>query len=82
SPATGCRWVCARSCPRGCCSWPWAARPRPAYGRTTSRSGRSIPYGRPLSNQSFRVVGEDGLDCPDWVPGELWIGGGSLADGY
>lgn len=45
-------------------------------------SWSSIPYGRPLSNQSFRVVGEDGLDCPDWVPGELWIGGGSLADGY
>ena len=39
-------------------------------------SWSSIPYGRPLSNQSFRVVGEDGLDCPDWVPGELWIGGG------
>ena len=45
-------------------------------------SWSSIPYGRPLSNQSFRVVGEDGLDCPDWVPGELWTGGGSLADGY
>ncbi|WP_283171743.1 amino acid adenylation domain-containing protein, partial [Curtanaerobium respiraculi] len=43
---------------------------------------RSIPYGRPLSNQSFRVVGADGLDCPDWVAGELLIGGASLASGY
>ncbi|WP_233789485.1 AMP-binding protein [Eggerthella lenta] len=44
-------------------------------------SWSSIPYGRPLSNQSFRVVGEDGLDCPDRVPGELWIGGGAWPTG-
>ena len=35
----------------------------------------SIPYGRPLSHQSYRVVDEKGLDVPFWVPGELWIGG-------
>jgi yersiniabactin nonribosomal peptide synthetase len=43
---------------------------------------RSIPYGVPLPNQSFRVVDERGHDRPDWVPGELWIGGSSLAAGY
>jgi aryl carrier-like protein len=43
---------------------------------------RSIPYGRPLRNQRFRVVDADGLDRPDWVPGELWIGGAGVADGY
>ncbi|MCX4849516.1 amino acid adenylation domain-containing protein [Streptomyces sp. NBC_00893] len=43
---------------------------------------RSVPYGTPLSNQRFRVVDARGRDCPDWVPGELWIGGGSVADGY
>ncbi|GAA2332250.1 amino acid adenylation domain-containing protein [Streptomyces violaceusniger] len=43
---------------------------------------RSIPYGRPLSNQRFRVVDARGRDCPDWVPGELWIGGRSVANGY
>jgi yersiniabactin nonribosomal peptide synthetase len=31
----------------------------------------SIPYGRPLPNQAYRVVDALGRDCPDWVPGEL-----------
>ncbi|MEV6961719.1 amino acid adenylation domain-containing protein [Streptomyces sp. NPDC051207] len=43
---------------------------------------RSIPYGRPLANQRFRVVDPHGRDCPDWVPGELWIGGTGVAQGY
>ncbi|WIN00833.1 amino acid adenylation domain-containing protein [Actinoplanes oblitus] len=43
---------------------------------------RSIPYGTPLRNQSYRVVDPVGRDCPDWVPGELWIGGDGVADGY
>ncbi|CDL86084.1 non-ribosomal peptide synthetase [Xenorhabdus cabanillasii] len=43
---------------------------------------RSIPYGYPLANQRYRVVGEDGQDCPDWVVGELWIGGAGIALGY
>ncbi len=43
---------------------------------------RSIPYGRPLANQRFRVVDPHGRDCPDWVPGELWIGGTGVARGY
>ncbi|MBS9441730.1 non-ribosomal peptide synthetase [Photorhabdus heterorhabditis] len=42
----------------------------------------SIPYGYPLANQRYRVVGEDGRDCPDWVVGELWIGGAGVALGY
>ncbi|MFI0899076.1 amino acid adenylation domain-containing protein [Streptomyces sp. NPDC020983] len=42
----------------------------------------SVPYGRPLANQHFRVVNSHGHDCPDLVPGELWIGGASLAAGY
>lgn len=46
------------------------------------KSWKSIPYGRPLSNQKYRVMDRTGEDCPDWVPGELWIGGSSLADGY
>ncbi|GGO10057.1 hypothetical protein GCM10010116_20240 [Microbispora rosea subsp. aerata] len=43
---------------------------------------RSIPYGKPLRNQKFRVVDGRGRDCPDWVPGELWIGGAGVALGY
>lgn len=42
----------------------------------------SVPYGVPLPNQAFRVVNELGDDCPDWVPGELWIGGRGVAAGY
>ncbi len=42
----------------------------------------SIPYGKPLANQSYRVVDAQGRDCPDWVAGELWIGGAGLANGY
>lgn len=41
-----------------------------------------VPYGYPLSNQQFRVMDECECDCPDWVPGELWIGGEGLARGY
>ena len=43
---------------------------------------RSIPYGYPLANQRYRVVDEQGRDCPDWVAGELWIGGAGVALGY
>jgi yersiniabactin nonribosomal peptide synthetase len=42
----------------------------------------SIPYGLPLRNQRFRVVDPRGRDCPDWVAGELWIGGAGVAEGY
>ncbi|TCK25717.1 non-ribosomal peptide synthetase [Pseudonocardia endophytica] len=42
----------------------------------------SVPYGHPLTNQRFRVVDEHAHDCPDWVPGELWIGGTGVAQGY
>ncbi|MHC3975194.1 pyochelin non-ribosomal peptide synthetase PchE, partial [Pseudomonas aeruginosa] len=43
---------------------------------------RSIPYGRPLPGQAYRVVDAHGRDVPDLVVGELWIGGASLARGY
>jgi mycobactin phenyloxazoline synthetase len=28
------------------------------------------------------VVAADGSDCPDWVPGELWVSGRGIARGY
>ncbi len=42
----------------------------------------SIPYGKPLVNQTFHVL--DGQLNPraDWVPGHLYIGGLGLALGY
>lgn len=41
-----------------------------------------VPYGFPLANQQFRVMDENHMDCPDWVAGELWIGGTGVAQGY
>src|SRR5262249_34390289 len=43
---------------------------------------RSIPYGKPLANQTFHVLDAVGRPCPDWVAGELYIGGAGLALGY
>lgn len=42
----------------------------------------TVPYGFPLRNQRVRVVDTLGNDTPDWVPGELWIGGLGVARGY
>lgn len=42
----------------------------------------SIPYGRPMLNQSFYVLNAELAPCPTWVPGELFIGGIGLAKGY
>jgi mycobactin phenyloxazoline synthetase len=41
----------------------------------------AVPMGTPLPNTRCRVVGARG-DCPDWVPGELWVAGRGLARGY
>ena len=42
----------------------------------------SIPYGRPLRNQSFHVLNDRFEECPVWATGELYIGGAGLAEGY
>jgi len=42
----------------------------------------SIPYGYPMRNQSWFVLDEWGRPSPEWVPGELFIGGIGLALGY
>ncbi|AOM39964.1 hybrid non-ribosomal peptide synthetase/type I polyketide synthase [Xenorhabdus hominickii] len=43
---------------------------------------RSIPYGKPLDNQTFYVLNAALSPCPVWVTGELYIGGQGLALGY
>ncbi|MEM9459455.1 MAG: amino acid adenylation domain-containing protein [Myxococcota bacterium] len=49
---------------------------------TAEPAWRSIPYGRPMDNQTFHVL-DDALEpCPDWVPGMLYIGGIGVAQGY
>ncbi|KOY81489.1 amino acid adenylation domain-containing protein [Lysinibacillus macroides] len=42
----------------------------------------TIPYGFPLANQHYNILDENNEDCPNWVCGELYIGGKSLAQGY
>ncbi len=42
----------------------------------------SVPYGKPLSNQCFAVLDASMHDRPDWVPGDLYIGGAGLSMGY
>jgi amino acid adenylation domain-containing protein len=43
---------------------------------------RSVPYGRPLTNQTMRVL-DDRLDVrPPWAVGRIYIGGIGLARGY
>ncbi|WP_433444169.1 non-ribosomal peptide synthetase/MFS transporter [Nonomuraea sp. CA-141351] len=42
----------------------------------------SMPYGRPLANQSFHILGPGLRDVPVGVPGELYIGGAGVATGY
>jgi amino acid adenylation domain-containing protein len=42
----------------------------------------SIPYGKPLTNQYFEVLDTAMRRRPDWVPGELHIGGHGVAMGY
>lgn len=46
------------------------------------KSWISIPYGYPLCNQKYCIMDEKLRPCPDWTPGELWIGGKGLALSY
>lgn len=42
----------------------------------------SIPYGKPLWNQEFRILDSKLQNCPIGVAGELYITGDGLAQGY
>jgi amino acid adenylation domain-containing protein len=42
----------------------------------------SIPYGRPLANQSWHILDATGRDAPTWSAGQLYIGGRGVALGY
>ncbi len=42
----------------------------------------SIPYGKPLRNQTFHILKNDLAPCPIHTTGKLFIGGAGLAAGY
>ena len=43
---------------------------------------KSVPYGRPMTNARYHVLNDALEPCPDWVTGELYIGGAGLTRGY
>ncbi|HSG39048.1 MAG TPA: amino acid adenylation domain-containing protein, partial [Thermoanaerobaculia bacterium] len=47
-----------------------------------SARGVSVPLGRPLAGATLHVLGPDLEPLPPGVPGELFIGGASVARGY
>ncbi len=46
------------------------------------RTGRSIPYGKPLAGQDILVLDARRGVCQDWHIGEIHIAGDGVADGY
>ncbi|MCZ8519464.1 MULTISPECIES: non-ribosomal peptide synthetase [Paenibacillus] len=50
--------------------------------RGTTEGQRSIPYGRPLANNAFYILDPLGHPVPRGIPGELYIGGLGVAEGY
>jgi amino acid adenylation domain-containing protein len=46
------------------------------------RSWTSIPYGRPMANQTWHVLDAALEPRPVWTPGQLYIGGIGVAKGY
>lgn len=42
----------------------------------------SIPYGKPITNNSFYILDDRGRPVPKGVAGELYIGGVGVAEGY
>lgn len=43
---------------------------------------RSVPYGKPLENQTTKILNAELRPCPLWCRGDLYIGGKGVARGY
>ncbi|GAB7046310.1 non-ribosomal peptide synthetase/type I polyketide synthase [Catenuloplanes indicus] len=44
--------------------------------------GRMVPIGRPFPNSAVYLLDPHGEPVPPGVPGELWVGGDGVSDGY
>lgn len=49
---------------------------------TITDASEPIPIGRPIAGARIYVVDQRGRQVPPGTPGELWLGGASLARGY
>lgn len=43
---------------------------------------KSIPYGRPMTNARYYILNDQMEERPDWVTGEMYIGGEGVAKGF
>jgi acyl-coenzyme A synthetase/AMP-(fatty) acid ligase/acyl carrier protein len=50
--------------------------------RDVEESARTVPIGRPISNTTAYVLDRHGNPLPAGVPGELYLGGPGVAEGY
>ena len=55
-----------------------------SYSTCYSLTGKekNIPIGKPITNSTAYVVSNSGELCPIGVPGELWVGGYGVSNGY
>ncbi|SON51852.1 amino acid adenylation domain-containing protein [Vibrio tapetis] len=42
----------------------------------------SVPYGKPIANNQYRILDRHGRDCPPWVEGEMCCSGIGVTQGY
>ncbi|WP_193065048.1 non-ribosomal peptide synthetase [Oceanobacillus oncorhynchi] len=50
--------------------------------KKVNKEWKSIPYGKPIQNAKYYILDSELAPCPIGVPGELYIGGECLANGY
>ncbi|MEM7251870.1 MAG: amino acid adenylation domain-containing protein [Pseudomonadota bacterium] len=49
----------------------------------TDHDGASaVPIGGPVAESSLMVIDQGGRECPIGWPGEIWVGGAGVVDGY
>ena len=52
------------------------------YDLEKKKYSYDIPIGKPIANSTAYVISNTNMLCPIGVPGELWVGGDGVAEGY